>query len=355
MKIKRRKSRQVNAGGVLIGGGANIPVQSMTNADAEDTGATLRQVRALARAGCDLVRVAVPSKRAALALGKITKSSPVPIIADIHFRGELALYAIDSGAAKVRLNPGNIKDKKTVRDVLDAARNAGVPIRVGANSGSIRNRSDSSKKTVPQLMVEKVLRWCEEFESHGFEDIVLSLKASTVTETIDAYREAAGRCGYPLHLGVTAAGLPEDALVKSAVGLGVLLSEGLGDTLRVSLTTNPVKEVAAALAILRSLELRSRGIEIISCPTCGRTKIDVEGLARKVKTKLRGIEGDLTVAVMGCEVNGPGEAAEADCGIAGGSGFGTVFVRGKKANRVRERDILDALLDTVKKISGGDQ
>jgi (E)-4-hydroxy-3-methylbut-2-enyl-diphosphate synthase len=347
--FKKRISRRVVVGGVPIGGGAPVSVQSMTNTDAADAKAAVRQIRALARRGADIVRVAVPNRKSAAVLPFIVKKSPVPLVADVHFRPEIALLAIDAGIHKIRLNPGNMSDRAAVRKVLRAAKDAGIPIRIGANSGSIASRGRRGK-SIPELMVAKTLDWCRDFEREGFRDIVLSLKASSVPDTIEAYRIAAKKCAYPLHLGVTSAGLPEDAVVKSAVAFGALLAEGIGDTVRVSSAGSPLFEVDAAFSILGALGLRKKGVEVIACPTCGRTKIDVVGLARKVKRRLAGCGKTASVAVMGCEVNGPGEAADADCGVAGGRGFGILFVKGEQIGKIPEDKIVDELVKLVNRL-----
>ncbi len=345
--MKRRRAKKVKAGSVTIGGDAPVSVQSMTTADTEDAEATLAQVRALAGRGADIVRVAVPTKAAAEALAEITKNAPVPIVADINFRGDLALRAIDAGAAKIRLNPGNIRNWETLRKITTAAKDAGVAIRIGANSGSIRKKDTNPKITTPELMARTTIRWCDRFEADGFSNIVLSLKGSSARETIEANRIVAEQCRYPLHLGVTSAGLGQDAVIKSAVAIGALLEAGIGDTIRVSITGDPLQEVDAGISILRSLGLGKPGVQVISCPTCARAKIDVEKLASLVRSKTADMEKNLTVAIMGCEVNGPGEAAGADCGIAGGHGFGTLFEKGTSLRKVPEAELVDALLELV--------
>ena len=352
--ITRRTTRQVHVGRVAIGGGAPISVQSMTTTPTSDAGATLAQIERLAIAGCEIVRVAVPDNDAAAALADIVRHSPVPVVADIHFRAALALKAIEAGVHKVRPNPGNMRKPDEVRAVVRAAAEAGIPIRVGANSGSILERTErrtlTDARAATELMVRRVADYVALIEDAGFCDLVISLKASSVVETIAAYRLMAARCDYPFHLGVTAAGTPRTGVVRSAVGLGVLLAEGIGDTVRVSLTGDPVEEIHAARAILEALELRRFGPLVIACPTCGRTKADIAAIAQQVEDRLAGLDLPLTVAVMGCEVNGPGEAADADVGIAAaGDGMGTLFRRGEVVRRVPEAAFVDELVAEVRR------
>jgi (E)-4-hydroxy-3-methylbut-2-enyl-diphosphate synthase len=318
----------------------------MTKTRTEDVKATVAQIRELAAAGCDLVRCAVPTEAAARALRDIVRRSPIPVIADIHFSHRLALLALDSGVHKIRLNPGNIRRKDSLRAVAAAAREHGVPIRVGANSGS----APEGGGDLATRMVEGVLAQCRLLEDAGFHDLVISLKASDAPTTIRAYRAAAERCEYPFHIGVTAAGPAGTSIVKSSVALGTLLAEGLGDTIRVSVTGSPVDEVQAAIRILHALELRERGVEVISCPTCGRCRVNllpvVEAVSKALGEALAGKVGarDLTVAVMGCEVNGPGEAREADVGLAVGPGGGWLFAGGEKIRKVREDEFVAAVV-----------
>ena len=335
--LLRRKTKNIRLGGVGLGSDHPIRVQSMTNTDTRDLESTLAQIDGLAAAGCELVRLAVPDKQAAKALGRIKAARPLlPLIADIHFDHRLALLAIESGIDGLRINPGNIGSRQAIDRVADAARSHSVPIRIGANSGSLEKdllqRYGGPK---PQALVESALRHVRLLESRGHYEIKISLKSSSVLPTLEAYRELASRTDYPFHIGITEAGTPLRGSVKSSVGLGLLLYEGLGDTLRVSLTGDPVNEVLVAWEILRSLELRHRGPNIISCPTCGRTEIDLLGLAEDVESYLRPITRVFTVAVMGCPVNGPGEAKEADIGIAGGKDCGLIFKKGRVVRKVR--------------------
>ncbi len=356
----RRPTRQVHVGNVAIGGGAPISIQSMTTTPTADARKTLAQIERLAIAGCEIVRVAVPDEDAAVALGEIVRHSPIPVVADIHFRAALALRSIDAGVHKVRLNPGNIRKPDDVRAVVRAAAAVGIPIRVGANSGSILRGADrralerqgKAPRTTPEMMVERVIEYLALIEAEGFRDLVISLKASSVLETIAAYRLMAAQCDYPLHVGVTAAGTPRAGTVRSAVGIGVLLAEGIGDTVRVSLTGDPVEEVPAARAILEALELRRFGPIVVSCPTCARTKVDLIRIAEEVERRLAGLDLPITVAVMGCEVNGPGKASEADVGIAAApDGSGTLFRRGKPVRRVAESAFVEELLAEIELIA----
>ncbi|MBN1918605.1 MAG: flavodoxin-dependent (E)-4-hydroxy-3-methylbut-2-enyl-diphosphate synthase [Verrucomicrobia bacterium] len=354
--MERRTTRQVHVGRVAIGGGAPVSVQSMTTMPTADARATLAQIERLAIAGCEIVRCAVPDDEAAATLAEIVRHSPVPVVADIHFRAALALKAIEAGVHKVRLNPGNTRKPDDVRAVVRAAGEAGIPVRVGANSGSILHRSERARlagaRAATEVMVQRVADYVALIEDAGFRDLVISLKASSVVETIAAYRLMAAQCDYPLHLGVTAAGTPRTGVARSAVGLGVLLAEGIGDTVRVSLTGDPVEEIHAARAILEALELRRFGPLVVSCPTCGRTKADIVAIAQQVEARLAGFSLPVTVAVMGCEVNGPGEAAEADVGIAAaGDGMGTLFRRGEAVRRVREEAFVDELVAEVERLS----
>ncbi|WP_035251311.1 flavodoxin-dependent (E)-4-hydroxy-3-methylbut-2-enyl-diphosphate synthase [Desulfocurvus vexinensis] len=332
----RRVSRVVRVGGVAIGGDHPVAVQSMTNTDTRDVGATLAQIRALAEAGCEIVRLAVLDEEAARALAAIRRDSPVPLVADIHFDHRLALMAVDAGLDGLRINPGNIGGAAQVDAVVRAAKAAGVPMRIGVNSGSVDKRLLARfGGPTPEAMVESALEHVRLLEERDFFDTKISVKASSVPATIAAYRLLAGRCDYPLHIGVTEAGTPGRGTVKSSVGLGVLLYHGIGDTVRVSLTGDPVAEMDVAWELLRALGLRARGPEIVSCPTCGRTEIALAELARAVEERLRPVTDVFTVAVMGCVVNGPGEAKGADIGIAGGRGKGLIFRRGEVVRTVR--------------------
>lgn len=345
--MERRMSRRVTVGDVPIGGGAPIVVQSMTNTDTRDPGSTLAQISRLAEAGCEIVRVAIPHADALDGFAAVCKSSPLPVIADVHFDYRLAIEAIARGAAKVRINPGNIGSLERVDAVVDAAGAAGVPIRIGVNAGSLAPEHRDLDWPLEDKLVASAVRFCEHVSGRGFEDIVVSAKASSVPATVRAYRRLADEIPYPLHLGVTEAGTAFSGTVKSAVGIGVLLEEGIGDTIRVSLTADPVEEVAVAWEILGALDLRRRSPELISCPTCGRCEVDLVGIATEVEHRLRSLDVPLKVAVMGCAVNGPGEAREADVGVAAGRGVGLVFRRGEPVRKVPEDRIVDALFEEI--------
>jgi (E)-4-hydroxy-3-methylbut-2-enyl-diphosphate synthase len=345
MEIARRKTRRITVGSVPVGDGAPIAVQSMTNTDTRDVKATVRQVRRLARAGCEIIRLGVPDRDAAVALGKIRSSIEIPLIADIHFDHQLALEALRQGVDGLRLNPGNIGSQDKVREVTKAASELNVPIRIGVNSGSVeKSLLEKYGGPTSEAMVESALGHVAILEREHFHLIKISLKASDVSRTVAAYRALSQRTDYPLHVGITEAGTLLPGAVKSAVGIGLLLAEGIGDTIRVSLTAPPEHEIRAAYEILRALGLRARGVEVISCPTCSRTEIDLIGLALKVEKALSRMVTPLRVAVMGCVVNGPGEAREADIGIAGGKGRGIIFKKGKSIGTFDEKDLLPALL-----------
>ncbi|GAB1513996.1 flavodoxin-dependent (E)-4-hydroxy-3-methylbut-2-enyl-diphosphate synthase [Actinophytocola sp. KF-1] len=348
---RRRRSRQVMVGDVPVGGGAPVTVQSMTTTVTADVEATLRQIAELTAAGCQIVRVAVPSADDADALADIAKKSPIPVVADIHFQPRYVFAAIDAGCAAVRVNPGNIKKfDDRVAEIARAAADAGVPIRIGVNAGSLDARLLAKYgKATPEALVESALWECSLFEEHGFTDLKLSVKHHDPVVVIAAYRQLAARCDYPLHLGVTEAGPRFQGTVKSAVAFGVLLAEGIGDTIRVSLSAPPVEEVKVGLSILESLALRPRRLEIVSCPSCGRAQVDVYRLAEQVTAAFDGFETPLRVAVMGCVVNGPGEAREADLGVSSGNGKGQIFVRGEVVRTVPESQIVEALLDEAMK------
>ena len=349
--IQRRKTRVVNAGGVLIGGDNPISVQTMTKTHTEDIDATVQQIKELESIGCHIIRVAVPTIVSAKCLGAIKRQIHIPLVADIHFGHHLALEAIAQGVDKIRINPGNMKDRKKLEEVVKAAKDRGIPIRIGVNSGSVRGEGDEHEK-LTTLMVKTVVQYCEHFESLGFKDIVLSLKASDVPSTLDAYRLIATQCDYPLHLGVTAAGPPSLATIKSAIGIGGLLSEGIGDTLRVSYTGASELEVKAGYDILAALGLHKReGAELISCPTCGRCEIDLVNIVEQVRQRLPGDKKHLQIAIMGCVVNGPGEAREVDIGIAGGKGFGFLFKKGEKVRKIPEDRMVDELLEEIAHMS----
>ena len=344
-----KQTRQISVGGVKIGGGAPVSIQSMTNTDTRDAGATLAQIRALAEAGCQIVRCAVPDREAAHALGAICESSPIPVVADIHFDYKLALEAIAAGVHKVRINPGNIGADERVRAVVMAAREKGVPIRIGVNSGSVeREILAKYGGPSPEALVDSALYHAALLEKFDFYDICLSVKSSSVPDTMRAYLLAHERTDYPLHLGVTEAGTEYMGTIKSAAGVGGLLALGVGDTIRVSLTADPVREIAAAQAILKAVGRSEEGINVVSCPTCGRTRIDLIGIAAEVERRCMKIHGrKLKVAVMGCAVNGPGEAREADLGIAGGDGVGLIFRRGEIVRRAPQDKLVDELMREI--------
>ena len=350
MDIKRKKTRKLMVGGVQIGAGAPIVVQSMTKTDTRNTAATLRQIRALAREGCEIVRLAVPDMAAAKALGPIAERSPIPLIADIHFDYRLALEALKQGVSALRINPGNIGARWKLKEVVEALKDKGAPLRVGVNAGSLeKGLLKKYGHPTPEALVESAVVNIEALEAMGFSDVKVSLKASGVPATVDAYRLFSKRYRYPLHVGISEAGPEFQGIIKSATGLGMLFAEGIGDTVRVSLTAPPVKEVRTAWEILKALGIRKRGVEIISCPTCGRTCVDLLSLVKQAERRLKGIDEPITVAVMGCVVNGPGEAREADFGIASGKGSGLVFRHGKVVARVPEKKLIDRLMREIEK------
>ena len=339
----------VRVGSVSMGG-AHLPViQSMTCTDTRDPVATLDQIRRLADAGCEVVRVAIPSQSALDGFGEIATQSPLPVVADIHFDHRLAIEAVARGAAKLRINPGNIGSLDRVDAVIDAAGAAGIPIRIGVNAGSLASSVAERDMPLARKLVESAVEFTHHFDSRGFTDIIVSAKASSVLATVAAYRELAKRVPYPLHIGVTEAGTEFDGTVKSAVGLGILLSEGIGATLRVSLTAHPVREIEAAWSILSALDIRRNRPEMVSCPTCGRCGVDLIPIANEVQRRLAAMAPSLKVAVMGCVVNGPGEAREADFGIACGQGTGVVFARGQEIRRVPEALLVDALFEEIER------
>ncbi len=351
--IARRPTRAIYIGPVKIGGGAPVVVQSMTNTDTAQVGATLAQIQRLAAAGCEVVRLAVPDLKAARAFGEIKAQSPVPLIADVHFNHRLALTALEQGADAVRINPGNLGGLKKTKEVVEACRRRGVSLRLGVNAGSLEaDLLAQHGAPTAAALVASALRWVRQFEDWGFTDFKISLKSSDVLTTVAAYRELSRQVDYPLHLGVTEAGGLIAGTVKSALGIGLLLADGIGDTLRVSLTRDPEEEVRVAYEILRALHLRARGVELISCPTCGRCKIDLFPLAEEVERRLLTVVTPIKVAIMGCVVNGPGEAREADVGIAGGRRVGALFKKGKLVRKVPERELLTALLAEVAALTG---
>lgn len=337
--MKRRNSKVVEIGNVKIGGSNPIAIQSMNNTDTSDCGATLKQIRELADAGCDITRVAVLDFEAAQALKTICRQSPIPVVADIHFDYRLALEAIKNDAHKIRINPGNIGGKDKLKQVINAAKSFGIPIRVGVNSGSIEKKHLEKWGGVNEKsMCESLMETLKTMEECCFDNIVVSVKSSDTLLTIESCRLIAKKIPYPLHIGITEAGTYEEGIIKSAVGTGALLAEGIGDTIRISLTGDPVKEVEAAIRILRSLGLRKKGLEIISCPTCGRTAVDLEKTVRELEKKLPPVDFHVKIAVMGCAVNGPGEAKEADLGIAGGKNEFLLFAKGKIIKKISERE-----------------
>ena len=348
---KRRPTRQIHIGKVAIGGGAPISVQSMTNTKTTDTEATVAQIRALQAAGCDIVRLAVPDMEAAKNLGNILRQVTVPLVADIHFDYKLALEAIHQGIHALRLNPGNIGGEEKVRAVVEAAKEAGIPIRLGVNAGSLDKKILKKYGGVtPEALVESAMEHVRILEALDFHDMKISLKAHDVPLTIAAYRLMSQTVDYPLHLGITEAGTVNTGIIKSAVGIGALLAEGIGDTFRISLTGDPVVEVRVANEILKSLGLKEYGPTLVACPTCGRTSIDLPAIAAQVEEKLKDIEEPIEVAVMGCVVNGPGEARGADVGIAGGNGEGLIFRKGEIVRKVPEADLVNELFQEIDQI-----
>lgn len=349
--MARRKTRQINIGGVRVGGDAPVTVQSMTNTNTADIPSTVAQIKALEEAGCEIIRVAVPDMEAADSLSRIKEAISIPLVADIHFDWRLALKAIDAGVDCLRINPGNIGSKDRVREVVRAAGQRGVPIRIGVNAGSLE-KEILAKYGHPtaDALVESAMRHICILEDLGFTEIKVSLKASSVRLTVDSYRKLAEKVDYPFHIGITEAGTLFSGTVKSAVGLGVLLADGIGDTLRVSLTGDPVDEVKVGWEVLKSLDLRKRGVNIISCPTCGRVKLDSIKIASEVERRLSCLKESVNVAIMGCVVNGPGEASEADVGVAGGDGVGLIYVKGEAVRKVREEEIVDSVIEEVKRV-----
>ncbi|MBU0686604.1 MAG: flavodoxin-dependent (E)-4-hydroxy-3-methylbut-2-enyl-diphosphate synthase [Candidatus Margulisbacteria bacterium] len=327
--------KSVKIGKVTIGGGKPVAVQSMTNTITSDIAKTVAQIKRLEEAGCQIVRVAIPDEKSARAIKTIKEKIKIPLIADIHFNYKLALLAIEAGADKIRINPGNISHPKKLGEIIKEARKAKIPIRIGVNSGSLeRDLLKKHKHPTAKALVESLMRHVRFFEKHNFKNLVLSIKSTSVTETIEAHRLIAKKTNYPLHIGITEAGIPEAGAVKSAVGIGVLLAEGIGDTIRVSLTADPVEEVRVGYEILKALGLYQQGADVISCPTCGRMNGPVEKIAREIYRKTRCIKKPLKIAVMGCEVNGPGEAKEADLGLACGPKFASLFKKGKVLRKV---------------------
>ncbi len=347
--IKRRKTKTVSIGPLKLGSRHPIAVQTMTKVFTTDVSACLRQIRKLEKAGCNMVRIAVPTKADTEAFVKIVAKSPMPVVADVHFSAARAIEAIEAGAAKIRLNPGNIKDKKDILRIIDCAKSHKIAIRVGVNEASIRDlKSDVAPAKRTTLMLKEMRSFVRLFEKAGFENLVLSAKSADTTRTIEVNRAIAANFEYPIHIGLTHAGLPEDALIPSSVAIGTLLAEGIGDTIRVSIAGDPVKEIVIGRQILRSLGLESHtGPELIVCPTCGRCQINVVALAKKVRKRLENVTKPVRVAVMGCVVNGPGEAADADIAVCAGNGKGYIYKNGKKIAVVEENALLDVLAEKI--------
>lgn len=349
--IKRRKTRKIKVGNVFIGGDAPVVIQSMCNTDTRDVEATVAQIKKLIQAGCEIIRVAVPDMEAARAIGEIKKQINIPMVADIHFSADCAMEAIAQGIDKLRINPGNIGSEEKVVMLVKACKEKNIPIRVGINGGSLEKDILEKYKgeVTPEGMVESAMRHIKILEKNDFFDIAISLKANDVERTVEAYRLLSKKVDYPLHIGITEAGTTFRGTILSAVGFGILLYDGIGDTIRVSLTADPVEEIKVAWEILKSLGLRKRGISITSCPTCGRTQIDLIKLAQEVEKLLEGIDKDIRVAVMGCVVNGPGEAREADLAIVGGRGVGLIVKKGEIIRKVDEKDLLVEFMKEIEK------
>ncbi len=349
--IKRRKTKKIKVGDIFIGGNAPVVVQSMCNVDTRDVEKTVTQIKALMAAGCEMVRLAVPDMEAAGAIGKIRKKVRIPIVADIHFSHQLALEAIRQGVDKLRINPGNIGNEDKIKEVVLAAKKKKIPIRIGINGGSLEKDilEKYNGRVTAEAMVESAMRHIKILEKYKFKNILVSLKASDIERTVEAYELLAKKVDYPFHIGVTEAGTSFRGTIMSSIGLGHLLYEGIGDTLRVSLTADPVEEVKVAWEILKSLKIRKRGITVTSCPTCGRTQIDLVGLAKKVEDAMQSIDKDIHVAVMGCVVNGPGESREADLAIIGGKSVGLITKKGRIIKKVDESDLLEEFVEEVKR------
>ncbi|GAA0078053.1 flavodoxin-dependent (E)-4-hydroxy-3-methylbut-2-enyl-diphosphate synthase [Clostridium sp. CTA-5] len=346
--MERRISRKVKVGEVYVGGDAPITIQSMTNTDTRDVEKTLNQINLLYNAGCEIVRCAVLDMEAAEALKEITEKSPIPVVADIHFDYKLALKSIENGVSALRINPGNIGSVERVRLVAQACKEKNIPIRIGVNSGSLeKDILEKYGSPTPEGLVESALRHIKILEDMDFYDIVVSIKSSDVRMMIDCYRLIGEKCNYPLHLGVTESGTVNKGTIKSSIGIGTLLAEGIGDTIRVSLTSDPVEEIKVAIEILKALGLKKGGVNFVSCPTCGRTQINLINIANEVEKRLESCNKDIKVAVMGCVVNGPGEAREADIGIAGGKGEGIIFKKGQVIKKVKEEELIDALMEEI--------
>ena len=349
--INRKATKEVNIGGVKIGGENPVVIQSMCNTDTRDVAATVRQIKELEQEGCEIIRVAVVDLEAAQAIREIKKQINIPLVADIHFDYRLALEAIESGVDKLRINPGNIGSRDRIKAVVDAAKQRNIPIRIGVNSGSLeKDILEKYGMVTAEGLIESALRHVNILEEMSFEDIVISIKASNVPFTMECYSKLSQAVNYPLHLGVTESGCVWSGSIKSSVGIGGILAMGIGDTIRVSLTGAPVEEVKCAKMILKSLGLRKFGVEMVSCPTCGRTEIDLISLANRVEGELLKINKDIKVAVMGCAVNGPGEAKEADIGIAGGKGYGLIFKKGEILRKVPEDSLFSELMEEIGKL-----
>ena len=349
--MQRKNTKKIRVGNLFIGGDAPVTVQSMTNTDTRNIAATVEQIKRLEEAGCDIVRVAIPDTEAAQAVKDIKKAIKIPLVADIHFDYRLALTCMENGVDKIRLNPGNIGGSDRVKRVVEMARPRGIPIRIGVNSGSLEKHIlEKYGGVTPEGMVESALGHAQMLEDFGFENIAFSLKASSVPLTIEAYRLMSQRSNYPLHIGITEAGTLFAGTVKSAAGLGCLLAEGIGDTLRVSLTGDPVEEIKVGIELLKAFGLRKAGVEFVSCPTCGRCRIDLIKVANEVEQRLAGSDKQIRVAVMGCAVNGPGEAREADIGIAGGDGEALLFKKGEIIRKIPQERIVEELLAEIEKL-----
>ncbi len=349
--INRINTRKVKVGSVFVGGDAPISVQSMTNTDTRNIKETISQINRLQNAGCEIVRCAVPDMEAAEALKYIIKEVTIPVVADIHFDYKLALNSIDYGVSALRINPGNIGSIERVKMVAERAKDKKIPIRIGVNSGSLdKELLNKYGKVCPEALVESALKHVKILENTNFNDIVISIKSSNVLDMIESYRLISQKSDYPLHLGVTEAGTPWRGTIKSSIGIGTLISEGIGDTIRVSLTGDPVEEVKVGIEILKALQIKKQGIEIISCPTCGRTEIGLINIAKEVEEKIKDLDKNIKVAIMGCVVNGPGEAREADIGIAGGKGVGLIFKKGEMFKKVKEEDLVEELLKEINKM-----
>lgn len=349
--MERKLTRKVKVGNKFVGGDSPVTIQSMTNTDTRDAKKTLEQINELYKAGCEIIRCAVPDMAAAEGLKEICANSPIPVVADIHFDYKLALEAVKNGVSAIRINPGNIGSDERVRLVVEACKEKGLPIRIGVNSGSLEKdilRRDG--KPTAKGLVESALRHVRILEELDFHDIVISIKSSNVKMMIDSYRLMSESCNYPLHLGVTESGTTFRGTIKSSIGIGTLLAEGIGDTIRVSLTSDPVEEIKVAKEMLIALELRASGMQFISCPTCGRTEINLIKIAEEVEKTLENSDKNLKIAVMGCIVNGPGEAREADIGIAGGNGEGIIFKKGKVIRKVKEEELVRALLEEIESL-----